>query len=54
MTDDLVSGPVAAPGRSRPVVGTKAIEDRHEPLPLIAEHIDQMLWIDFTLALGLQ
>jgi len=30
------------------------LEDRGEPLPLLAEHVEQVLWIEVARAPGLQ
>jgi hypothetical protein len=47
-------GPAGTPGRGSPVAGTEALEDRGEPVPLLAEHVEQVLWIEVALAQGLQ
>ena len=54
VADDVVRGPVGAPGRGSPVVGSEPSQDRDEPLPLLAEHLDQVLWIEVARALGPQ
>ena len=54
MADDVVRGPVGAPGRGSPVVRTESLQDRDEPLPLLAEHLEQVLWIEVARAPGPQ
>ena len=40
VADDVVRGPVGAPGRGGPVVGAESLQDRDEPSPLLAEYLD--------------
>src|SRR6266851_3771960 len=40
-------GPVGTPGRGSPVAETFQV--RHEPLPLLAGHLEQVLWIEVAL-----
>ncbi len=47
-------GPFGAPGRGSPVVGTESSQDRNEPLPLLAEHLEQATWIEVAGAPGAQ
>ena len=54
VTDNVVCGPVSAPGRGNPVGATKSLEDRDEPLPLLAEHVQQVLRVEVAHARGLQ
>jgi Ammonium Transporter Family len=51
ITVALISG---AAGRGRPVIGTKSLEDRDEPLPLPPEHVQHVLWIEVARSRGLQ
>jgi hypothetical protein len=54
VADDVVRGQVGAPGRGSPVAGTETPQDRDEPLPLLAEHLEPVRWIDVAHALGPQ
>ncbi len=42
VADHVVRGPVGAARRDSPVIGIKSLEDRGEPLPLLAEHVQQV------------
>jgi hypothetical protein len=54
VADDLVRGPLSTPGRGSPVVGAESLQDRDEPLPLPAEHVEQVLRVEVAGALGLK
>jgi hypothetical protein len=54
VADHVVRGPVGAAGRGSPVIGTESLEDRDEPSPLPAEHVQQVPWIEVALARSLQ
>src|SRR4029077_5686176 len=52
--DEVLRGPVGAPGRGRPVVRTKLPQDLGEPLPLLTEHLEKVLWVELACARGPQ
>jgi hypothetical protein len=54
VADDVLRGPVGAPGRGGPVAGTESLQNRDESLPLLLEHVEQVLWIEVAGALGAQ
>src|ERR1700749_597000 len=54
MADHVLSGPDGAPGRGRPVAGAESSQDRDEPSPLLAEHVEQVLGIELASAVGPQ
>src|SRR5262249_22786464 len=54
MADNLVRGPVGAPGGGGPLASTEPLQDRDEPVPLLAEHLQQARWIEIARAPGPQ
>jgi hypothetical protein len=46
VADHVVRRPIGASGRASPVIGAEPAQDRGEPLPLRAEHVEQLLWSD--------
>jgi hypothetical protein len=54
VADHIVSGPASAPGGGSPVAGTESVQYGDEPLPLFAEHVEQVLRVKVALAPGPQ
>jgi hypothetical protein len=54
VADDVVCGPLGTAGRGDAVVGSEALQDRHEPPPLLPKHPEEVLWIEVTRPTGAQ
>jgi hypothetical protein len=50
VADDVVRGPVGAPGGGSPVPGPEPAQRRDKPLPLLAEHLEQAAWVEVACA----
>ena len=48
------AGGLGAPGGGSPVLGPESSQDRDEPVPLLAEHLQQAARVEAALALGPQ
>jgi hypothetical protein len=54
VTDAVVRGPLGAPGRGGPLIGTEFPENCDKPPPLGTERLEQVLWVEAACTLGAQ